>query len=878
VAISTRELYLILRARDEASRVLRSAAGNINGMGAASQAAAQRHIAQGQALVTVGVGFAAAGAAGLAFFNESTNAAAKYNTEARKTLTQTDDIGAKLEDVKRIGIEVASAIPAPFQEMQGALYDIFSSMDVSVKDSQVLLTAFSKAAVAGQTDLQTAARGTITILNAYKIPASQVNRVNDVMFQLVRKGVGTYDEFAKSIGRAIPSSVRAGQSFEQLAGMMAFMTRNGLSAQMAATSAARAFDALAHPKTVERMEDMGIKVRDANGQFRPMVDIVGQLSRKLSTMTAPEKAKALQELFKSSGGTIQARRFFDLAINNFDELNERVGEMKNSAGVAEEAYRIMFESPQAKMQMFNNQLDIMKVNVGEALLPMKLAMTEFATAVLNAFNKLDPKIQSLIVKIAAFAAAAAVVIGIVTAVVGGILMLAGAAALAGISFGAVIAIIAAIVVAIGVWVAAIIGIIKYHEQIKAFIMGVWESIRDRVMEVVEYFKTFAQEIVAHVMPTLERFWQRIQEGAQSAWSAIQTAFGYIQGAMQDLGAFIEAWHIDDFFIWLAQIIKGVLEVAIMSLVSTFRMLVDIIGGIVGPILDWIGQVFLNMAKIIAGVIKLVTGLLTGDWKQAWEGAKMIVEGITKMIISTVTNLLRIIMNTVEALAQGMYDRFQWMASRTLGTITGWVGNVIRWIASIPGKAHSAASGLINNMFNIALRAGQQMVNAIRNKTGELIGFVRSIPGRVRGALGNLGGLLFSAGRSIIQGLINGIKSAIGGVRSALGSVTGMIPDWKGPKQKDLKLLQPTGGWIMTGLITGFQKEIPELRRIMQGVTSEIGAEGIGTPRRIGSEVPAWAQGAQSGGVVVHQTVNTQEIDPRQHAAQLGYEVARRLSR
>lgn len=876
MAISTRELYLILRARDEASRVLRSMAGNITGMGAASQAAAQRHIAQGQALVTVGAGIAFAGAAALKFFNDSTNAAAEYNQEAAKTLTQVDQTGVKLEDIKRIGIDVAKAIPAPFEEMQTALYDIFSSMDVSVKEAEVLLTAFSKAAVAGQTDLQTAARGTITIMNAWKLPATEVNRVNDVMFQLVRKGVGTYQDFSRAIGRSIPSAVRAGQSIEDLAGMMAFMTRNGLSSQMAATSAGRAFDAMAHPSTIKKMEAFGISIKDANGEFRPMVDIVGQLSRKMADMTAPEKARALQELFKGSGGTIQARRFFDLAINNFDELAQRTREMHNSAGVADQAYKIMFDQPQTEMQAFNNQLGIMKVSIGDALLPLKEGLLGVLTELLAMWNSLSPKTQEIIVKFAAFAAAAAVVVGIVTAVVGGILLLVGAAALAGVSIGVVAAIIAGIVFTIGLWVAAIIGIIKYHEEIQDVASKVWSAIAGYIEPVWDWLQKLWAEIVQVLLPAFQQFWTSVTNGATAATQAIQRGLEYLRGAFQDMQTIADQIHLDDFFRGLALVVSTVFHVAIMNAVYAFRLLVDIIGGIVGPAIQMIGEVFEAVAQMIAGAIRLVAGLLSGDWAKAWEGAKMIAEGFKKAVEAYFRALLTILFNIVSSIAQGIWDRFNGMARRVLSLITTWGSNIVSFFRALPGRLIAAGMALGTMLGTWMNNAMQRAKNALVSRAKDVVSYAHTIPGRIRSALGNLGGLLYNAGRDILSGLINGIRSRIGEIRSTLGSITGMIPDWKGPKEKDLKLLEPTGGWLMQGLIEGWRKDIPELRRILNSTTDEISNAGSNQRVRRPALTPEPVRPMSDSAKQIFN-IYTQEIDPRQHAAELGYEVAKRVS-
>src|SRR5690606_32665351 len=135
----------------------------------------------------------------------------------------------------------------------------------TVSGAEMILRGFSRGAVAGQVELTDAGRATIAILNAWGLEAEEINRVMDVQFQLVRKGVGDYSEFATTIGNSIPAAVAAGQSVESLSGMLAFMTRQGLSAARASTSAARALELVARPNVQKNLEDYGVTVKDANG-------------------------------------------------------------------------------------------------------------------------------------------------------------------------------------------------------------------------------------------------------------------------------------------------------------------------------------------------------------------------------------------------------------------------------------------------------------------------------------------------------------------------------------------------------------------------------------------------------------------------------------
>src|SRR3954447_8767784 len=304
MALGTREMLLVIRARDEASRVLGRLSQNMRDVDAGAAQAARDSLARGGALVSLGAGIAAVGGAGLAFFNSMTDSAATYDNAARLALTQTDNVGASLQQLKDIGRDVASDIPIAFGDTQKALYDIFSTVDVNVPQARKLLREFAKSAVAGQTDVQTATQGTLQVMNGFHLGVNDVNRANDVMFKLVQKGVCTYEQFNTSLGKAAPSANRAGQSLETLAGMMAFLTRNGLSTSTAAISSARAFDLISNSKVDARLEKIGIQVRDAGGQFRPLGDIVTELGGKMKDLTAPERAKALEQLFKGSGNNI----------------------------------------------------------------------------------------------------------------------------------------------------------------------------------------------------------------------------------------------------------------------------------------------------------------------------------------------------------------------------------------------------------------------------------------------------------------------------------------------------------------------------------------------------------------------------------------------
>lgn len=425
------------------------------------QAALKEHghmlMQNGASAMYTGTAMFTMGVIGELAYKKMVDAAISYKQAAATTLTQIDDTGVKLKDIEKIGIEVGNKIPVAFEQLQPALYDIFSSINVGTKDAHKLLEQFAKDAVAGQTDMETATRANIAIMNAYKIKVKDASQVSDFMFRLVQKGVGTYSEFAKSIGKAIPSTVRAGQSYKMLGAMLAFMTRNGLNANMAATSAARAMDALSHPKTVEKLHQMGVKVKDLHGEFLPLPAILDQLNTKFGKLTAPERAKKLYELFQGSGGSIQAKRFFDMYFKNSEEFNKRVKEMGATAGIAEDKFNQMAKTPQAKFQELTNKMETLKITVGNDVLPVFLKFIGVISSLINWFQNLPEPIRKIIVISGLLISGLLVLFGALTSVSGGIVMMSGALEILGISAKTAAIKVGGLVGGLGIMVAGMYG-------------------------------------------------------------------------------------------------------------------------------------------------------------------------------------------------------------------------------------------------------------------------------------------------------------------------------------------------------------------------------------------------------------------------------------
>jgi len=90
---------------------------------------------------------------------------------------------------------------------------------------------------------------------------------------------------------------------------------------------------------------------------------------------------------------------------------------------------------------------------------------------------------------------------------------------------------------------------------------------------------------------------------------------------------------------------GVLIGAILLVVHTFKILIDLLKAQT----KWFSETLQAIIKFVKGGIDLVVGVLTGDWKRAWGGAKNIVGGTVDFMKSQIEGLLGIIGSVMDGI-------------------------------------------------------------------------------------------------------------------------------------------------------------------------------------------------------------------------------------
>jgi phage-related protein len=285
------------------------------------------------------------------------------------------------------------------------------------------------------------------------------------------------------------------------------------------------------------------------------------------------------------------------------------------------------------------------------------------------------------------------------------------------------------------------------------------------------------------------------------------------------------------------------------------------------ILGWsviLSKPVIAAAKAIYAVFKWLYDVLVGH---------SIVPDLINAIIAWFAKLPGRIVGYVANMVPRVIGWFTRMAGQALAAVGRLVNNAVSALSRLPGRAGSAVSRLWGSMtghFGAAITNARarawSLVNGVVNVLSQLPGRARTQAGRVKsaitGAFGNAGSWLVSAGRRIISGLISGIQGMIGSLRNQLGGITNMIPDWKGPAQRDAVLLKPAGAAVMDGFMGGVESRITALKRQLGGITSAMPDMAVsGAPSRATYSTANAGGGLTIGNLTVHVKGVLNENDP-----------------
>jgi TP901 family phage tail tape measure protein len=365
----------------------------------------------------------------------SANAYANFSQQVTLAATQTRKVGQSFVATAKNAEVISDSIlgmmtqfPASAEDMATAAYDIYSSIDVSFSAGQKLLREFNKVAVAGGVDLKTATSAAISVLENFDTTLVRTGKTTkdtygilNRMFAIVRYGRMNFAQFNDMLNSVVPAATGAQQSFDDVAGAMAFLTRRIPSQSRAATALARLLDVFTNRDFINGMRKAGVAIEDASGKLLPLPQIIDRIAA-LNPKRLNDVIQILTAVGRGTGRgrefTVQARRALIQLASGAEEYRRVQASVVADNDEFTNSFKAMSQTLGVRWQVFMNQLKVLILYIGEQALPVFLRIGDTIAGWIKHWNGLSDSTRGMIVRFGVLVSVASLISGVLLSIGG----------------------------------------------------------------------------------------------------------------------------------------------------------------------------------------------------------------------------------------------------------------------------------------------------------------------------------------------------------------------------------------------------------------------------------------------------------------------------
>lgn len=710
----------------------------------------------------VGTAVTAATTAVGAFAASSVKVGASFDSsmsQVAATLGVTTDEVSELRD---FALEMGSTTAFSATQAADALnYMALAGYDAD--QSMEMLPTVLNLAAAGNMDL---ARASDMVTDAQSALGLSFDETTD-MVDMMAKASSKSNTSVQQLGDAIltiggTANIMSGGTNE-LATSLGILADNGIKGSEGGTKLRNVLLSLSAPTDKARalLDGFGIATADAEGNMRPLQEIMGELGDSMDGLGTAERAEIINTIFnKQDIAAVNA--LLNTSAERWDELSAAIDD---STGAAEQMANTQLDNLAGDITMFKSALEGAQIVLSDALTPQLREFVQFGTEGISQITEGFKK--------------------------GG---LDGAMD----AFGKVLSDgVKMVAESIPEWVDAGIQVL---EALGGAVVDNADVIWDAVMEIGSELADKALEILGNISDGLEDFeWS---ETAQNIVDWLSNAFsGDTASSLLEVGLNI-----------VTQIATGLLEAAPVFL--------DAIAEWMATLADGINEV--DYGEVAQGIIDGISGYLTGDSMSNFlEAGLALTESIIGAILEAAPVLAEGALDIIAALAEGLSEAVTSLSDTAVSIITSLSGflsdnaskimdtgtdiilalidgiinaipTLVENIPTIIDNIVSAFEQAIPKLSEMGVKIIAELVRGVVNTAPTLVDSFPSILESIYNIWSTFNWL--NIGRLVIEGILSGVNELFGDIPSKLQDIANDAIDkvvnseWVQSGRKTIELL------------------------------------------------------------------------------------------
>lgn len=346
----------------------------------------------GQAMMPAATAVAAAGAvAGKTFMDFEatiTGAAVKAGAKTEAEFNKMRDVAGKL------GAEFPISASQAAEGM-----DRLAAGGFNVDETIGAMPSIIKAAVASGEDLAATSNVVTSALSIWNLKqgdiAANTEHVADVIQMAANVSKLGMNEFGLAMQYAGAPAAALGVSIEELGAAMAVMSNNGIEASTIGTSLRATMSRLASPPkaAAAAIEQLGLKIKDADGNFVGLENVMGQMRTAMEGLSDTEQVA----LAKAIAGEDAYSGLLSIIKTSPEAYAEVANSIRNSAGSSNEAYQTMQKTLKGSIDAMTGSIESFGIAMGTVLSPYIREAAETVKYFANVLTDMGPEQQKMLV-------------------------------------------------------------------------------------------------------------------------------------------------------------------------------------------------------------------------------------------------------------------------------------------------------------------------------------------------------------------------------------------------------------------------------------------------------------------------------------------------
>jgi TP901 family phage tail tape measure protein len=630
----------------------------------------------------------------------------------------------------------------------------------AVIQSGALKSALTLAA-AGGIDMASAATTMGNALNTFGLKGKQAGQVAAALAGGSNASSASISSLAEALAQVGPGATNAGMSIQETVGALSAFANAGIAGGRAGTSLKIMLSRLVPQtdKAKNAMKDAGLNFVNANGSFKSLSDISGQLHDKLGKLSDAERTRALSSIFGAD-----ASRAATVLMNEGSKGIEKYTKATSDQGAANRVAAATMKGTAGAIESLKGSLETATLQFGLFIAPAVQAGLHKLTAIVNgivpAAKRLGGFLKSNVVP----------VVKDLGATIGGQLKPVLDAVVVGFK-----AFVPVLRDAAEMFTSTILpAIISVASYIGAKLMPVFTKIADIVMNrVVPILADLGSFIVGTLVPAVVAIYSQIAKSLKPVFDQLVETFqAKVLPALDDLLAKFHEWQptIEKVIMVVVKVNGWVLKFAAAILGKVLPVVIRLAGWLLGILIPVIIKVIDIIIKVVAGFIKgfqAIANIAKWLWNNALQplfkflakGIAMVMEGWAMMLgaLGHVPGFgwakeAAVAMGKAADAANRVADNLNKIKDKTVHVTVAYQYTGLK----DPTRGHDLGAP----SRSAPRPAG--LIDSIVPRSSDL---ARSLKNRI---------ILTSAGVSIMESLVKGIESKKTDLVKVLDKVTGFI--------------------------------------------------------------------------------------------------------